>query len=177
MLGLLNELSKERKLTIKNASLGGDTSKTEACVRQFFNHRTTKGESPFGYLVINLELKEKHLKNDNFAFVIESTIYDGGGYWYGFRQIENKKDLSEKYKEFLPEGFEYKGSEWIGIKNPLPLGWTHFFPEGNSSNDAYLRYARASEESRNKQIEILAQSILKDISTFETNVENGLNAD
>ena len=148
-------------------------SKTETCVRQFFNHRTTKSESSFGYLVIDIELNEKHLKNDNFSFVIESTIYDEGGYWYGFRQLENKKDLSEKYKEFLPDGFEYKGSEWIGLKNPLPLGWTVFFPESNAANDSYLRYARGSKESRKQQIKQLADSILADISSFEANIENG----
>src|SRR5574344_805815 len=86
---LLNLISKERKVRIRNASLEGDISKTETCVRQFFNHRTTKSESSFGYLVIDIELNEKHLKNDNFSFVIESTIYDEGRYWYGFRQLEN----------------------------------------------------------------------------------------
>lgn len=170
---LLNLISKERKVRIRNASLEGDISKTETCVRQFFNHRTTKSESSFGYLVIDIELNEKHLKNDNFSFVIESTIYDEGGYWYGFRQLENKKDLSEKYKEFLPDGFEYKGSEWIGLKNPLPLGWTVFFPESNAANDSYLRYARGSKESRKQQIKQLADSILADISSFEANIENG----
>lgn len=171
---LLTVISEEHKVKISNASLTGDISNIKECIHQFYNHRATKSDSPYCYLVIDIELKEKHLKNDNFSFVIESTVYDGGNYYYGFRQKDNKTDLSEKYKEYLPQEYKYEGSEWIGIKQSLPLGQTVFFPEGNAVNDSYLRYARGSTESRDQQIKLLADSILTDISTFEANVENGL---
>ena len=171
---LLTVISEEHKVKISNASLTGDISNIKECIHQFYNHRATKSDSPYCYLVIDIELKEKHLKNDNFSFVIESTVYDGGNYYYGFRQKDNKTDLSEKYKEYLPQEYKYEGSEWIGIKQSLPLGQTVFFPEFNAVNDSYLRYARGSTESRDQQIKLLADSILTDISTFEANVENGL---
>jgi hypothetical protein len=172
---LLSILSVKRKISISNANLSGNQNITDSCIRQFFNHRATKSESSYGYLIINIDLNEPHLENDGFVFTITSTIYDNGGYWYGFRQVNNKKNLSAKYKEYLPNGFEYKGDQWIGIKNPNPLGWTEFFPDANTKNAPYLRYARASQENRSLQIKFLADSILEDISRFEMNVLNGLN--
>ena len=112
---------------------------------------------------------EQNLNSSNCRFLLCFSKFDFGGYWYGFSVKDKNINVKEKLINLLPPSYDGKkdDSEWIGLKKQTPLGWTTFIYPENETNEAYLRYARASTEKREAEIKVLTESILSDIKEFE----------
>ena len=153
----------------------GDKTNLQECIEKFVFSGGIQKENRYSFIVVTVLLSETKIRMDKCNFVIIFSKEDYGGYWYGFQGSDN--DINEKLSKFLPKSYERKKEhdvKWIGLKktNLFPLGWTTFIPPENKSNEAFLRFARLSDEAREAQIRILSDSILADIKEFEDNVCN-----